>query len=274
MSTTRSELQRRARGLILQHAFLRWESAVVLAGTILLTVLWPRPFPWWPMWGWPVFGIIALVAIAFSSLTDSETNARVIQQLFERKFDPGQIKDAELQDELRTALEYQRRIESHLHQQRPGVLRDRLEDTAGRLSDWIANIFRLAARLDAYRRDTLLASERKDVPREIRALAERRARESDPRVLEDIDDALRRKNEQLQTLQSLDARMRQAELQLDQSHTALATVYSQVQLVDAQDVESGRSDRLHAGIQDQVARLNELISSINEVYDYRGPGLQ
>jgi len=52
----------------------------------------------------------------------------------------------------------------------------------------------------------------------------------------------------------------------------LATVYSQVQLISAQDIESGRSDRLRQDIQDQIARLNDLVSSINEVYDYQGTG--
>jgi uncharacterized protein YoxC len=71
----------------------------------------------------------------------------------------------------------------------------------------------------------------------------------------------------------LGARMKQAELQLEQSVTALATVYSQVQLVDARDVDSGRSERLQADIQEQVDQLNDLISAINEVYDYQTEGL-
>jgi uncharacterized protein YoxC len=63
--------------------------------------------------------------------------------------------------------------------------------------------------------------------------------------------------------------MKQAELQLEQGLTALATVYSQMQLIDAQDLDSSRSERLRADIQEQVERLNDLVASINEVYDYR-----
>ena len=63
--------------------------------------------------------------------------------------------------------------------------------------------------------------------------------------------------------------MKQAELQLEQSLTALATVYSQVQLIDAQDVASGRAERLQADIQEQVNRLSDLVSSLGEVYEYR-----
>ncbi len=67
--------------------------------------------------------------------------------------------------------------------------------------------------------------------------------------------------------------MQQAALQMDQSLTALATIYSQVQLVDAQGVESGRAERLQADIREQVDRLNDLVSSINEVYDYNTKGI-
>jgi len=38
-------------------------------------------------------------------------------------------------------------------------------------------------------------------------------------------------------------------------------------------VDSSRSERLQADIQEQVSRLNDLVSSISEVYDYRTQGL-
>jgi len=60
--------------------------------------------------------------------------------------------------------------------------------------------------------------------------------------------------------------MKEAGLRLDQTTTALATVYSQVQLIDAQSVGSGHADRLQADIQEEVARLNDLVESLREVY--------
>jgi uncharacterized protein YoxC len=77
------------------------------------------------------------------------------------------------------------------------------------------------------------------------------------------------KEKQWQALRDLDDRMKQAELQMKQSLSALATIYSQVQLVDAQSVESGRTERLQSDIRDQVNRLGDLVDSINEVYDYK-----
>ena len=111
------------------------------------------------------------------------------------------------------------------------------------------------------------------MPQEIESLAARRKLESDPTVQRELDEVLESKDQQWQTLRALSARMKQAELQLEQSLTALATVYSQVQLIDAQELDSGRSDRLRADIQEQVNRLNDLVSSINEVYDYHAQEL-
>ncbi|MBN1955056.1 MAG: hypothetical protein JW900_08410 [Anaerolineae bacterium] len=266
MSTTRSELQKKAQGAIFQYALFRWESAVVLAGTILLTALLSHPFPWWPIWAWPALGLLGLLAIVYTSLTDANTNARVLLDLFQGQFDPRKIKDAGLRQDVESALEYQRHIEALVRSQRPGALRERLEGTAGQLSDWIGNIYLLASRLDAFRGDTLLAKERVHVPQEIEGLAARRRLEDDPAVRRQLDHVLESKEQQWQTLRALDTRMKQAELQLEQSLTSLATVYSQVQLIDAQDVDSGRSDRLRTDIQEQIQRLNDLVSSINEVY--------
>jgi hypothetical protein len=44
-------------------------------------------------------------------------------------------------------------------------------------------------------------------------------------------------------------------------------------LIDAQSIGSGRAERLQADIQEQVARLNDLVSSINDVYNHNTKGL-
>jgi uncharacterized protein YoxC len=88
-----------------------------------------------------------------------------------------------------------------------------------------------------------------------------------------LDQVLESRGKQWQAMRALDARMEQAELQLEQSMAALATVHSQVQLIDARDVDSGRSDRLEADIREQVKRLDDLISSINEISDAMSGGI-
>lgn len=273
MPTTRSTLQKEAQGLLIQYAFFRWENAVVIAGALMLSVLYPRPLPGWPFWGWLLLGIVGVGAIVYSSLTDADANARILLELMQEEFNPREVRDETLRQDVQRALEYQRRIESQVQKQRPGVMRDRLEDTAGQLSDWVSNIFALAKRLDAYKSDALLRRERERVPEEVKNLEARLKLEQGSATSAQMEDVLAAKRNQLQSLQALHEKMRQAQLSMEQSLTALATVYSQLQLIGVQDVSSGKAERLRADIQEQVNRLNDLVASINEVYDYSTPGM-
>jgi hypothetical protein len=273
MSSFRNQMRKDARSAIVQYALFRWENAVVLAGTIVLTGLMPKPFPWWPIWGWPLLGLLGIGAIFYSSLTNQKKNAELLLRFFQEQFDLKAIQQPELKEEVELALEYQRRIETQVRQKGRGILWDQPGDTANQLNDWIANIYRIAKRLDVYRRDGLLDSQRETVPDEIRSL-ERRIDQEDNQIFKDqLNELLESKKRQWETLQALDARMKQAEIQLSQTLAAMATVDNQVKLIDAQDVESGRSERLRSDIREQVNRLNDLIGSINEVYDYHKPGM-
>lgn len=273
MPTTRSDLQKEAQSLLLQYAFFRWENAVVIAGALLLSVLYRRPIPGWPAWGWALLGVIGVGVIVYSSLTDADANAKILVDLMQQEFNPKEVRDEKLRQDVEKGMEYQRRIERLIQTQRPGILRDRLEDTAGQLTEWVANIFALAKRLDAYKQDTLLARERAAVPKEVETLEARLKLEGNEQIRAQMGEVLAGKRAQLEALQALHTRMHQAQLQMDQSLTALATVYSQVRLVDAQDIASGQTERLRADIQEQVNRLNDLVASINDVYNYRTEGL-
>lgn len=273
MTTIRTELQKQAQSVLLQYAIFRWESALIVAITLVLTFLLPRPFIWWPSFGWPLLGLIGLAALVVSSLTDGEANARILHEMFQQQFDPGKIRNAELRRKVESALEYESRIEALVPQHGEGVIRDRIEDAAGQITDWLSNIYQLALRLDAYRADDLLAREREAVPQEVDRLVARRRTEGNPTVQAQLDSVIESKRKHWQAMRDLDARMQQAGLQLDQSLTALGTIYSQIQLIDAQSIGSGRAERLQADIREQVNRLNDLVTSINDVYNYSTKGL-
>ncbi len=274
MSTIRSDLQQKAQGSVVQYAIFRWESALVLAlAFVLFFSPLRRPFFWWPPYGWIILGLVAFGVIVYSSISDADGNASILLRLYQEQFNPREIKDKDLRTDVESALEYQRRIEVQIREQREGMIRDRLEETANQITDWVANIYRLALRVDRYRQDDLITRERDLVPREIRQLEAQRRNESNRATLAQLDQVLASKQKQWQSLNDLNARMTQAALQLEQSLTALATIYSQIQLIDAQDVSSGRAERLQADISDQVTRLNDLVSSINEVYDYGTKGM-
>jgi hypothetical protein len=273
MSTMRSELQQKAQGTLVQYAIFRIESALIIAMSLVLTFVYPRPFVWWPRFGWLALGVVALGVIIYSSLTDAEANAQILLQTFQEQFNPRTIADKELRAKVEAALEYQRRIETQVRQQGSGLIRDRLNDTAGQITAWLSSIYEIARRLDTYRRDDLLERERTSLPKEIDALLAQSRNERNPKMQEQLEGVITGKREHWQSIRDLDGRMKEAALQLDQSVTALATIYSQVQLIDAQSVGSGRTERLQADIREQVARLNDLVSSINDVYNYNTKGI-
>ncbi len=265
-----SDLTPKARSFVVQYAIFRWENAVILAGTILLTGLANHPFPWWPWWGWPALGLVGIILITISSLTNVKSNADFLLKLSQGQYDLRQIKQPELRKYIDAALEYQRRIEKKVRSpKRASLLWDRPEAIAGQIDNWISNMYQLALRLDAYRQDTLTATEIEQVPKDLETLKRQRQKESNPVFQTEMDQVIDSKKKQWETLQALQTRMKQAEFQMEQSLTALATMDSQMQLIDAQEVGGSRSERMHEDINEQVNRLNDLVSSINEVYNYK-----
>ncbi len=253
--------------VIIQYALFRVENAVILAGAILLTAFFPHPFEWWPIWGWPLLGLLGIGLVFYSSLTNASYNAQLLLRNFQDRFDLSAIRLEDLRQDMQKALEYQQRVDGYLWQKKDDLLWSRPQDTAGQIQDWIENIYQLASQLDTYRRDELTKEEMRRLPEEIVQLDLQRTTERDPAVVKEYVQLLESKEKHLKTLQELDSKMKQAAIHLKQSLSALATVDSQIRLIAAQNVDRGGSDRLRADIQEQVNRLSDLINSINEVYE-------
>ena len=87
MSNTRSKIEKQARADAIQYAFFRWENAVVIGGTMLLMFFLPAPVPGWPKWAWPALGLLAVVLIVISSLTDTKASTKVKQNVLNAQYD-------------------------------------------------------------------------------------------------------------------------------------------------------------------------------------------
>ncbi|RMF30824.1 MAG: hypothetical protein D6759_11195 [Chloroflexi bacterium] len=265
-SSARTDLERRATRAILSYAFFRWESAVTIAMVILLVFFLPQPLPGWRWWFWIVGGVLAEAAIIISSLTDPEVNRQVVAEMLRLQFDVKALHQEEYRAAVERALEYRERIETALRTQRRGVLRDHLQETARQIDDWIANVYRLARRLDRYAQDEVIARDMRSVPQRIKRLRRELERESDPQVRAQLERTLRDKETQWQHLQQLQNAMQRAALQLESTLSAMGTIYSQVLLIGVKDVDSGRAQRLRQEIADEVAGLQDVLSAMDEVY--------
>ncbi|MFN2165536.1 MAG: hypothetical protein ACK2U9_04675, partial [Anaerolineae bacterium] len=158
----------------------RWESAVIIALTMIMSVLSvagavPAFFGIWQWWFWLVLGALGEIALVWSSVKDPEFRARAVAEMFREKFNAREIKSPALRSQAEKALEYRDRIDEAISQGREGVLREHLADVSRGVTDWLENVFRLARRLDAYERDAMIHQDLKTVEPAIDSLKKRLA---------------------------------------------------------------------------------------------------
>ena len=264
------ELRRRALWAMVGHAFFRFESAVVIGLTIVLTFLNPlEGLGWWPEWYWVVFGLVAEALIFFSTLTDPEEGRRAVAAMLQEQFNPGVLKNRALSERITKALEYREGVEEVIRQARSSLLRSHLEDDARQVDRWLDHIYRLAQRLDNYYRDKVIEQDMRSVPLAIKNFDARLKKEDDPAVREEMKKTIAQKEAQWEALRRLENTMEKAEFQLESTLTSLGTVYSQMRNIEAKDVDSGRAARLSQDIADQVAQLEGIEEALDEVYARR-----
>lgn len=263
------ELRKRAFWAMVNHAFFRFESAFIIGLTIVLTFLFPQPFPFWQPWYWVVLGVIAEGLIVVSTLTDVEEGRKAVAAMLQEQFNPGVLQSRALRDRIAKGLEYREGIEKVIREARSGVLRSHLEDDAHQVDRWLDHVYRLAQRLDNYYQDEVIKQDMRSVPSSIKNFRARLKLEDNPTVREQMEKTIVQKETQWEALQRLQDTMEKAEFQLEATLTSLGTVYSQMRNVEAKDVDSGRAARLSQDIADQVAELEDIELAMDEVYTQR-----
>jgi hypothetical protein len=269
-----ADLERRARRAIFWHAILRWESAVMIALTMIVSAflglgalieLLPG------LWALIALGIGAFLesVIFISSLTDEADNAKVVAAMLREEYKPERLRSRKLQVQLDKALEYRGLIANSVLRTRQGVLRDRLARATEPVNEWIKAIYRLATRLDAYELNRVIKSDLRSVPRAIDQFKKNLAEEDNPTVQATLRNTIADKERQWQHLKKLQDTMEKAEYQLESTLAALGTVYAQLQTIDLQGSERGRAERLREEIDEQVAQLQDLSEAMDEVYQAR-----
>jgi hypothetical protein len=271
MSKAKRDIRQRAMREMIIHSFFDWKSAVVLALVIVLSFLtwFGGQQGWWSYWFiavWPLFGLISEIALAWSNLNDPEFGRRVVGDMLAEEFSPQRLQSKDLRQWVNGALEYRSRIETNIRETRDGLLKDRLLDVANEIEQWIRNVYEIARRLDRYRTDAVVQRDSKSVPARVANLAQELAQETDPTVRAQIEQTLQNKRTQLDHLERLDSAMQRAQLQLESTLAALGTVYTQTFLADAKQIDSGRAQRLREDIADQVTGLEDILTTMDEIY--------
>jgi hypothetical protein len=264
-------LEQRARRAIIWHALLRWESAVVIALTLVISTFLGLlalvgVFPlWWAFLALAI-GLLTEAIVFASSVTDEEENAGVVAALLRDQYKPKNLRSRKLKTQLNKALEYEGLIVSTIQRTRAGVLHDRLARAIEPVDEWIQAIYRLATRLDVYEQNRVIKRDLRSVPLAIENFKQRLAAENDPAVQETLRKTIADKERQWEHLNHLQNTMEKAEYQMESTLAALGTVFAQVQAIDVRGAEKGRAERLREEIDEQVAQLEDLSEAMDEVY--------
>ena len=275
-NTFADNLERRARRAIFWHALLRWESATVIALTLvisaflaLLTLASQGSFPaFWTFIALAV-GLVTEAIILVSSITDEAEHARVVAALLRDQYQPKHLRSRKLRAQVNRALEYQGLIVGTVQHTREGVLRDRLTRATEPVDDWIEAIYRLATRLDAYEQNSVIKRDLRSVPLAIEDFKQRLVQEDDPSVQATLRNTIADKERQWEHLTALQNTLERAEYQLESTMAALGTVYAQLQAINLRGAEKGRAERLRQEIDEQVTQLEDLSQAMDEVYAAR-----
>jgi hypothetical protein len=276
MSKAREALEQRVQKAIWQESFVRWESGVVLALTAILTTFSALGLPlvdFVPFWAWLLGGVAAEAGLVYSSVLDPEFGRKVVAKLLQHEFKPERLKDKKLQQQMNEALDYRSRIEKGIREHSDSMLKDELYQTAGQIDDWLENIYDLARRIDRYQEEReILHRDHRRAETRVAQLQAEFDKAKNPAVKDQIQTTLNSLGRQLQTLQTLEATIQRARLQLENSLTHLGTIYSQTMLVDAKDIDRGSARRLRHEIAEEVTELNDLLVSMDEVYTAESMG--
>ena len=264
-SNVRDELEKRAARAILQRSIYRWESAAIIGLTLILAAFVPQPLPFWQWWFWLVLGVAGEAALVWSSIKDPEFRAKAVSEMFREKFRSRDIQSKALRERVDKALEYRDGIDEAIATSREGILRDHMSDVSRDITQWMENVMRLARRLDNYMADDVIRQDLQSVEPAINSLKQRLALEDSDQVKRQISQAIAQKQIHRDNLRKLQNAMEQAQFQLESTITAIGTVYSQVKLLSARDVASGRAQRLQQEIVDQVQALQDVVETMDEV---------
>ncbi len=267
MSKMQEEMRGNAWQAILSRAFFSVESAVIIAVSIIAFGLGYLPFDWWQPAYWLIFGAVAEALYLGVTVTDPKAAQRAVDAMLTDKFSPSDVKSPIARERLKRALEY-RRLISEAAARHKGGMRRSIENTGVEINAWIEQIYKLARRMDNFEENEVLARDRRMVPQDLKNLKRRLEIETDSGVRTELEEAIQAKEMQLTNLESV--ANKRAEIQLDQTLTALGTVYAQVQLIDTKDMDSARAKRLQDDIREEVMSLEDTIAAIDEVQRYQG----
>jgi len=229
-----------------------------------------------------ILSLLGLGTFWYSQRRKPAEEAGAPPDLSSQTVEPDSDSAPDYDDLRRRAAEYRTRIRELIREKNRAAYADQLADINVKLDQWQQQVNRLVGRLVAFDADSVLQRDLREVPAQIARLEAELAAEQDAEVRLQMQETLASHRTHQAQLDALVSLMRRTRLQLDQTLSAMGTIYSQVQMLQAMDIDGTRARRIAADIDDQVAELNDLRSAMAEVYaggddkvdDVRGARMQ
>jgi hypothetical protein len=258
----------KTRRALWSYAFFRIESALTLAGTLVLTVLAASNMPWLPgqWWIWLGAGLIAEAFIVYSTVSDRGLVKTTENQLFSQQFDLSKLRNKTLREKVSKAVEYRSSIIQEIDRKDNHAVDDGLREMTVELEGWIGQVYHLAQVLDIYAADGVIARDMEQVPKDLRVLEVKLGQERNANLKGELQTTFQSKAKQYEALETLKGTMEKAQLQLENTLSALGTVYMQTLNLGAKELSSNEAQRLQAQMREQVLSLEDINAAMDEVY--------
>ena len=168
------------------------------------------------------------------------------------------------------AVSYRRKIQSLIKNRRPGPIAERMNGVFQKLKSWEERVGQLADRLALYENDELIQRDVRETPGHIARLQRQLSQETELEMQQQVRRTLAAYEEQLRQLDLLARVMKRTRLNLDDTLAAMGTVYSQLQVLNAMDIDGPTAARIADDVDREVERLNDLLASMSDVYATSG----
>ena len=253
-----SNFEEQTRDAVETFALFRPESAIVIALTLILTSLNAMGASWIPgqWWMWLIAGIVAETALIMNTVRDRKTVGTIEEDLFLQELQIERIQSKTLKAKVNKALEYHIRILKEV-EERNVELSPELFEVIDKLDAWILSIYKLAQKLDDYQQDPVLKRDIQIVPGELANL-KKKLREEDGRVRQELEKTIATKEKHLQALTAVAESLERADLKIDNTLSAMGTVYTQILNLGTQKTRGQEQKQLQNEIFEQIDVLEKM----------------
>ena len=226
---------------------------------------WPKTF--FIVW----IGLIAVLAmiIYWPNLTGNGKTAVTskVSTISQSKI----VQAAEAQ--VMRAKAYRRQLINLFAGKEPPMYMEQFRPLTDEFQQWETRLVHLKNRLRHYEGNDVVQQDIAAVPQAIQRLEALLEAEKDPAVRRQIEGTLARYEDQQAQLAALTSTMRRTRLQMEETVATMGTIYSQLQLLEAMDIDNGQARRLSHNIQEEVRRLNDLLAAVEEVTELADPNV-